>query len=235
MSDSYLKEVSELQPKVLKELTAYFAMLPGIGVKTATRLAYYMILNFPDAEKKQLGDLISNLSRNYKVCSFCNVISNTDPCPVCADIKRDHSRILIVETSLDVYKIENTRVYNGLYYVMSEDRSGNLYTGGRVTDKTKNDYQDFISKDKVEHFIRRICNLVSKLQKAQKLEIIFGLPVNMNSQGILHTIKDKLFKKCKDKVKVTRLAVGLSVGADIEFVDPHTLSLAIQKRQDIDG
>ena len=221
---------TDLQPCVLKELTAYLAMLPGIGVKTATRLAYHLILDFPETEKQQLGNLIANLSKNYKVCSFCNVISNTNPCPVCADTSRDNTRILLLASSLDVYKVEKTCVYNGLYYVLTETSKTNSYANS--LDKDESDI--FIKKDRLKHLLKRICFLTDKLKNGEVLEIIFGLPVDVNSQGILHTIKEEVSKKCTKKVKITRLAVGLSIGADIEFVDAHTLGLAIKERQEIE-
>ncbi len=226
MTTDTLIDNTNLVPQVLKQLTAYFAMLPGIGRKTATRLAYYMILNFPESEQKQLGELIKTISKNIKKCSFCNVVSDTDPCSVCANTTRDNLVLLVVESSLDVYKIEQIGGYKGIYYVLEDD------TEYKTQMKSK-DYE-YVDRTIIKKLTRRVCNLVKQLKKGQKLEVIFGLPIDIKNQGIINLLKDKLIEKCGEKIKFSRLAVGMSIGADIDFVDPHTLLSAISNRQHLE-
>ncbi len=213
---------SSLKPQVLQKLTAYLALLPGIGMKTANRLAFFIATEFPQQELKNFSALLASLKNNLKYCSFCNVLTDTNPCSICASQSRNNSKLLLVASSLDVYKIEETKIYDGLYYVLS------LPNLKEVWDDNVN--SEFLPKDLKNHFIKRVCNLI-KMLKGRKLEVIFGLPVELKNQGIYFTIKELLINKCSNKVVLSKLAVGLSIGADIEFADPQTLALAINNRQ----
>src|SRR3989442_243377 len=104
-------------PKSVASLIEAFESLPGIGPKTAARLTYYL-LHAPDGLSERLADSARDLKKNTKVCSICQNITETDPCEICASEERDQSIICVVEDPLDVWSIEKSRSFNGLYHVL---------------------------------------------------------------------------------------------------------------------
>jgi len=104
-------------PKALTNLIESFEKLPGIGPKTAQRLTYYL-LHVPQVELDSFSEALSNLKKNTVLCSICKNVSEADPCDICTDIRRDKSKILVVEQPLDVLAFEKTGKYEGIYHVL---------------------------------------------------------------------------------------------------------------------
>ena len=211
---------SSVAPDVLIRLAAFLSQIPGIGPKSATRFAMHL-LQWPSELLQEFGQTIANIPKSVTRCSFCNVISQTDPCSICADMQRDMSHILIVGNSLDVYKIEDLGLYKGLYFVLDVEDNG-VFNIDKQEDKQL-----------VKKLTQRVCALTSKLRKP--IEITFGIGMSMQTQALMLEIKQRLLEKCKKyPPKFYRLAIGLSAGAGIDFADAYTLKTAIINKQPVE-
>ena len=193
--------------RAVTSLIEAFERLPGIGPKTAARLAYYL-LHVPQAELDRFAGAVSDLKRNTKECSVCHNISETDPCDVCGDRERDKRVICVVEQPLDVLAIERGDGYKGVYHVLHG-----------VIDPLHNIGPDEI---KIKELIDRIQDSRLKIQ-----EVILALNPNMEGEATCLYLK-RLLKG----VKVTRLAHGLPIGGDIEYADDRTLAHAMEGRRE---
>lgn len=190
--------------EALEQLIDEFAKLPGIGRKTAQRLALY-ILKRPREEVVSMARALVNVKDRIGTCSTCCNITEHDPCPICASAKRDRTLICVVEEPSDVLALEKTNDYRGLYHVL----------GGSLSPL------DGIGPEelKVRELLPRITPEVS--------EVI--LAMNPNVEGEATTIYlTKLLKPLG--VRVTRIARGIPVGGDLEFTDEATLSRALEGR-----
>lgn len=190
-----------LLPKALSKLIESFGRLPGIGPKTATRLAFYL-LHVPEEELVEFAKHLSELKANTVLCSICKNIAEVDPCAICSNPSRDRSMICVVEQPTDVLAIERTGKYNGVYHVLH----------GSI------DPLNNIGPDEL---------YIDDLLKRKADEIILATNPNMEGEATAMYI----YKKISHKVKVTRLAHGLPVGADIEYADEVTLSRALEGRR----
>jgi len=189
----------------LEQLAEHFAQLPGIGRKTAHRLAFY-VLKMPQEEVEALANALLTVKEKIQYCSICSNITETDPCPICADAKRDRTLICVVEEPNDVLAIEKTNDFHGLYHVL----------GGALSPL------DGIGPDDL-----KIKELLHRLSESSVAEIILAL--NPNVEGEATTLYlSKLLKPFG--IKVTRIARGLPVGSDLEFADEATLSRALEGR-----
>ncbi|HOV99255.1 MAG TPA: recombination mediator RecR [Bacteroidota bacterium] len=189
----------------LEQLAEHFAQLPGIGRKTAHRLAFY-VLKMPQEEVEALANALLTVKEKIHYCSVCSNITETDPCPICADAKRDRALICVVEEPNDVLAIEKTNDFHGLYHVL----------GGALSPL------DGIGPDDL-----KIKELLHRLSESSVEEIILAL--NPNVEGEATTLYlSKLLKPFG--IKVTRIARGLPVGSDLEFADEATLSRALEGR-----
>ncbi|MBP8976514.1 MAG: recombination protein RecR [Bacteroidetes bacterium] len=189
----------------LEQLAEHFAQLPGIGRKTAHRLAFY-VLKMPQEEVEALANALLSVKEKIQYCSVCSNITETDPCPICADAKRDRTLICVVEEPNDVLAIEKTNDFHGLYHVL----------GGALSPL------DGIGPDDL-----KIKELLHRLSESSVAEIILAL--NPNVEGEATTLYlSKLLKPFG--IKVTRIARGLPVGSDLEFADEATLSRALEGR-----
>jgi recombination protein RecR len=189
----------------LEQLAEHFAQLPGIGRKTAHRLAFY-VLKMPQEEVEALANALLTVKEKIQYCSVCSNITETDPCPICADAKRDRTLICVVEEPNDVLAIEKTNDFHGLYHVL----------GGALSPL------DGIGPDDL-----KIKELLHRLSESSVAEIILAL--NPNVEGEATTLYlSKLLKPFG--IKVTRIARGLPVGSDLEFADEATLSRALEGR-----
>ncbi|MGB2869867.1 MAG: recombination mediator RecR [Bacteroidota bacterium] len=189
----------------IEQLAEQFSRLPGIGRKTAHRLALY-VLKMNREEVVTLARALVNVKDKVRYCSVCSNITESDPCPICSSTKRERSFICVVEEPNDVLAIEKTNEFKGLYHVL----------GGALSPL------DGVGPDDL-----RIKELLRRVSTAATAEVILAL--NPNVEGEATTLYlSKLLKPLE--VKVTRIARGLPVGSDLEFADEATLSRAIEGR-----
>ena len=188
----------------VEQLVEEFAQLPGIGKKTAQRLALY-VLKMPKEKVAVFAQALINIKERVRYCSVCSNITESDPCNICSGTKRNRRVICVVEEPNDVMALEKTNEFNGVYHVL----------GGALSPL------DNIGPDdlKVKELLSRITGDID--------EII--LAMNPNVEGETTTIYlSRLLKPLK--VNVTRIARGLPIGSDLEFADEATLSRALEGR-----
>ena len=197
--------------RAINSLIEAFERLPGIGPKSAARLTYYL-LHVPQSELDRFSDAIGNLKRGTKECSECHNISEFDPCDICADGSRDKSIICVVEQPLDVLAIERGDGYTGVYHVLHG-----------VIDPLHN-----IGPDEI-----RIAELINRVQDSRfkVQEVILALNPNMEGESTCMYV-NKMLKAQSPMLKITRLAHGLPMGADIEYADDQTLTHAMEGRRE---
>ncbi len=200
-----------LLPKALSRLIESFERLPGIGPKTAQRLAFYL-LHVPNEELERFAEHLRALKASTVLCSLCKNVVEEDPCTICSDPSRDQSMVCVVEQPTDMLSIEKTGKYKGLYHVLH----------GAI-DPLNNIGPDEIY---IEDLVRRTKDLGQKLK-----EIILATNPNMEGEATAMYVTNKL-KTQNSKVKTTRLAHGLPVGADIEYADEVTLTRALEGRRE---
>jgi recombination protein RecR len=190
--------------EALQQLIDEFARLPGIGRKTAQRLALF-VLKQPRDEVVRMAKALVNVKDKTRTCSICCNITEIDPCTICASPKRDRSVICVVEEPNDVLALEKTNDFRGLYHVL----------GGSLSPL------DGIGPDEL-----KIKELLARIE-GEVTEVI--LAMNPNVEGEATTLYlGRLLKPLG--VKVTRIARGLPVGGDLEFADEATLSRALEGR-----
>ena len=195
-----------LLPKAISKLIESFERLPGIGPKTAQRLAFYL-LHVPQEELDGFAKNLTNLKANTVICSICKNVAEGDPCDICKTPSRDQSMICVVEQPTDVLSIERTGKFNGLYHVLH----------GAI------DPLNNIGPD--ELFID---DLLKRLKTPKRPnELILATNPNMEGEATAMYLQKQIPKG----VSVTRLAHGLPVGADIEYADEVTLSRALEGRR----
>lgn len=192
----------------LVELAEQFAKLPGIGMKTAQRLAFF-VMGMTDAEAKQFADAIIKAHSTVHCCEVCQNLTDKDVCPVCSDVTRDHSLICVVESPKDITAFERTKEYNGVYHVLH----------GLISPI------DNVTPDKL-----KIKELLARVSGDAVKEIIMATNPTVEGEATAMYIS-KLLKPLG--VKVTRLAFGLPVGAILEYADEVTLFKALENRNEI--
>jgi recombination protein RecR len=190
------------------ELIEELSKLPGIGRKTAQRLAFH-IINKSDEEALKLANAIVKAKKNTKYCSICCNLTDVDPCTSCSNKKRDRTVICVVEDPRDVMAIERTREYSGMYHVLH----GNISP------------MDGIGPEDI-----KVKELLLRLQGTEVEEIILATNPTIEGEATAMYIS-KLVKPMK--IKVTRLAYGIPVGGDLEYADEVTLSKAIEGRREL--
>jgi len=194
-------------PASVTRLIDEFSRLPGIGPKSAARLTYYL-LRAPDEHSLALAEALKDLKATTRYCSVCYNITEQDPCPVCADEKRDRTLICVVEEPLDVVAFERTESYRGLYHVLH----------GAINPI------EGIGPDQL-----RIKELVERVENGAVREVIMATNVGLEGDATAMYIHRRL----AGKVRLTRLARGLPVGADLEYADSVTLSGALDGRREM--
>jgi recombination protein RecR len=199
-----MQGTSEILEQAIEQLT----MLPGTGRKSARRMALFL-LKQPEDKVFRLSKALADLKKSITRCSVCGVISDHDPCSICNSAKRDGHKICVVEESQDVFLIEKTNEFRGKYHVL----------GGVISPL------DNIGPDDV-----RISELLERIQdETQPIEEII-LAVNPDSEGEATAYYiNKLLNPFED-VKVTRIAYGVPMGSELEFIDEATLSRAFAAR-----
>ena len=195
-------------PKAVSRLIDAFGRLPGIGPKTASRLTYHLLRGGQE-DAALLAEALSDLHHQTVLCSTCCNISEEDPCATCADSRRDQETICVVEEPLDVVAIDNTGRYKGLYHVLH----------GHISPMEK------IGPDEL-----RIRELLRRLEDGAVREVI--LATNPTMEGDATAIYlSRLIQPLG--VRVTRLALGLPRGGDVEYADKVTLAEAIAGRREL--
>ena len=198
-------DIHNFSSKLLEDAVDEFAKLPGIGKKTAFRLVLHL-LNQEEEEVRRFGNTIIKLREEIKRCSSCNVISDTELCPICSDPRRDSSSVCVVENSRDVIAIENTQQFHGVYHVL----------GGIIS-----------PMDGIGPSDLNIENLHNKIASNSVEEIILALSTTMEGD----TTNFYLYKRFKEfPVKISTIARGISIGDDLEFADELTLGRSILHR-----
>lgn len=195
-------------PEPIARLIASYMNLPGIGQKTATRLAFYTI-DMKDEVVSEFAKSLLSVKRDLQFCSICGNITEEDPCEICADKSRDRSTILVVEEPKDVMAMEKMREYHGLYHVLHGVLSPMEGTG-----------PDDIN----------IASLIQRLHDETVKEVIIATNATTEGEATAMYLS-RLIKPAG--IKVTRLAHGLAVGSDIEYADEVTLLKAVEGRREI--
>lgn len=197
-------------PKSIQNLINEFSKLPGIGPKSASRLAFYL-LKQPALDLQSFGAAIVNLQKNIAYCSRCFNMDETDPCSICADSKRNQSLICVVEDALDLQAMEQIPGYRGVYHVL----------GGVISPL------DGIGPENL-----KIAELLSRLAEPAAKEIVLATNPSLEGEATAMYISKQLKSPAFTHVKVTRIARGLPTGADLEYADESTLSKALEGRQE---
>lgn len=192
-------------PASLENLIDHFAALPGIGRKSAQRLAFH-ILDLPDADAKAFADSITEAKRNIHFCEICQNMTENDICSICASDRRDHSVICVVSDAKDLLSIERGNEYNGVYHVLHGVLSPMSHVG----------------PDDI-----KIRELLVRAAEDEVQEVIMA--TNPDTEGEATALYiSKLLKPFN--IKVTRLAYGIPVGSNLEFADEATLCRAMEGR-----
>ncbi len=195
---------------LIDEVTREVARLPGIGPKTATRLVYHL-LRVPAAEAHRLARAIEELVDRVRPCSVCGNLSEGDLCPICSDPGRDSSLLCVVESAFDVRSIEGTGEYRGAFHVL----------GGRLSPL------DGVGPDEL-----RIASLLNRVQggEGEVREVILATNPSVEGEATAIYLEGILRPS---GVRVTRLARGIPMGSDLEYVDGSTLAEALAGRREM--
>jgi recombination protein RecR len=196
----------EFDSTLLENCVTEISRLPGIGRKSALRLALHLLRQEP-ATANALGNAIIDMRKGITYCKVCHNISETEVCPICADQRRDRSTICVVESVKDVMILENTGQYSGLYHVL----------GGIISP------MDGISPDQLE-----IDSLVMRVATGDIKEVILALGATMEGDTTGYYLYRRLAPY--PDVKITQLARGVALGNEIEYTDELTLGRSLQNR-----
>ncbi len=194
-------------PKAVANLIDALEALPGIGPKTAARLTYYL-LHAPDSLSEKLSQSVSELKARTKICSVCQNITESDPCDICSDPERDQSIICVVEDPLDVWAIEKSGSFSGLYHVLHG-----------VIAPLEN-----IGPEEL-----RMRQLLPRLQDSKVKEVILATNPSMEGEATAMYIQRLIGPL---KIKTTRIARGIPIGAELEYADEVTVRRAFEGRKD---
>lgn len=193
------------EPVFLESLISYFEKLPGVGKKTATRYAYYVVEKLNDDQVSEFASALVETKKTIKHCESCGMLTNKDVCDICSSTFRNKNQIMVVKDTKDVVAIEKTNQYNGLYHVL----------GGLITPL------EGLGPDELN-----IRSLEQRI-KDETEEIILATP--FTPQGEMTAIYlEKIYKD--SDVKISRIGYGLPAGGDIEYVDELTLKRALDAR-----
>jgi len=195
-------------PKVLENLIAKLIRFPGIGRRSAERIAFY-ILNSPHQEAKELSESILKIKHNLGLCKLCNNLSEADTCNICQDARRHKDIICVVEEPKDVLAVEKTANFNGVYHVLM----GSIAPlEGRGPDDLK------------------IKELLNRIKSESIKEVIIATDSDTEGEATALYLT-KLIKPLG--VKISRIGVGIPVGSNLEYIDSSTLSKALESRREV--
>lgn len=197
-----------MYPNVIKKLIENFKDFPGIGDKSAERLAFSLI-NFDDTKLQEFSDNIIEVKNKIVRCKICGSICENDVCNICENVSRNHKVIFVVEKPKDIFLFEKLGVFNGVYHVL----------GGLISPL------DGINPEDIN-----IDNLINRIDESNVEEIILALKPSIEGETTMQYIK-KILESYK--IKVTKIATGIPMGTDIEYIDTMTLEMALEERKDI--
>lgn len=192
---------------VVENLIAQLSRLPGIGTRTAQRLAFHL-LRVPEEEALALAAAIREVKERISFCTECGNLTEEELCVICLDTRRDRSLVCVVEQPADVLSVERTHEYRGVYHVL----------GGALS-----------PLDGVDPQHLKIDELLARVQRNGVEEVVLATNPNMTGEATAAYIADRL----RDRTRVTRLASGLPVGGDLEYADEVTLGRALAGRRDM--
>jgi recombination protein RecR len=195
-----------LSPAV-DNLVAQLTRLPGVGTRTAHRLAFHL-LRVPKDEAAALAAAIGEVKERVRFCSECGNLTEEERCDICRDERRDRTLVCVVEQPADLVSLERTHEYRGLYHVL----------GGSLS-----------PIDGVEPEHLRIDELIGRVERNGIQEVVLATNPNMTGEATAAYLADRL----RGRVRVTRLASGLPVGGDLEYADEVTLGRALSGRRDM--
>jgi recombination protein RecR len=195
-----------LSPAV-ENLVAQLTRLPGVGTRTAHRLAFHL-LRVPNDEAQALAAAIGDVKDRVRFCAECGNLTEEERCEICRDERRDRSLVCVVEQPADLVSLERTHEYRGLYHVL----------GGSLS-----------PIDGVEPEHLRIDELMGRVERNGIQEVVLATNPNMTGEATAAYLADRL----RGRVRVTRLASGLPVGGDLEYADEVTLGRALSGRREM--
>ena len=191
----------------VENLVSQLTRLPGVGTRTAQRLAFHL-LRVPKDEAAALAGAIADVKERVRFCSECGNLTEEDVCDICRDARRDRAVVCVVEQPADLISVERTHEYRGLYHVL----------GGALS-----------PIDGVEPEHLRIGELLQRVERNGIQEVVLATNPNMTGEATAAYLADRL----RGRVRVTRLASGLPVGGDLEYADEVTLGRALSGRREM--
>ncbi len=191
----------------VENLVSQLTRLPGVGTRTAQRLAFHL-LRVPKDEAAALAGAIAEVKERVRFCSECGNLTEEDVCDICQDARRDRAVVCVVEQPADLISVERTHEYRGLYHVL----------GGALS-----------PIDGVEPEHLRIGELLQRVERNGIQEVVLATNPNMTGEATAAYLADRL----RGRVRVTRLASGLPVGGDLEYADEVTLGRALSGRREM--
>ena len=207
--------MSKSNPPVLDELIERLAKLPGLGRKSATRLALFF-LRSAEEDVRALADALVEVKEKIRFCSLCHNFTDEDPCPRCSDPRRDRSAICVVETPADLLALDASGFFNGLYHVL----------GGALAPLSGVGPDDL----KIDELLARVEESGQSEDNPRIREIL--LATGSSPEG--ETTATYLAERLKEQgVRVTRLARGIPIGVDLEYVDGATLRQSLEFRREV--
>jgi len=192
----------------IEQLIAYLSKLPGLGPRSARRAALY-ILKRRDTLLLPLSNALSNAEKAIGECEVCGNLDSTSPCTICSDEKRDHNTLCIVEEVVDLWAIERSGAFNGYYHVL----------GGLLSPL------DGIGPEDLN-----ISSIIDRIIGNKKIEVILAMSATVDGQTTAHYVADML---ADHMVNITRLAHGVPVGGELDYLDDGTLTAALNSRREI--
>ncbi|MCL7487480.1 MAG: recombination mediator RecR [Desulfobulbaceae bacterium] len=198
----------QVVPPALERLIKDLARLPGIGQKTATRLALF-ILRRPSSEAGSLAESLAALHGSIKLCGGCFAFSESDPCSICGDARRNRRTVCVVEEPGDLMSIEKTGAFKGVYHILHGVLSPMDGIGPR------------------EIKVQELCE---RIEKGDVEEVLIATSSTVPGEATASFLMDRLRKY---PVRLTRLACGIPMGMDIKYADEHTLARAIESRRTV--
>ncbi len=195
-------------PDSINALIAALAKLPGVGPRSAERLALHLV-QADSAAVKQLADTILEVREKIQFCTTCGALTEQSPCPLCTDSRRDASLLCVVERAVDILSIEKSGTYRGRFHVL----------GGTIS-----------PLDGVEPEDLRIAGLEKRLTQEPVKEVVIALSMNVEGDATSYYLAKRL---ARPGLKISRIAYGLPAGSGLEFADELTLSRALEGRREM--
>ena len=203
-----MNENSQPTAEPINRLISEFNKLPGIGPKSAQRIAFYL-LRASEENARDLADAVLSVKSQITLCSSCFNVTDSNPCRICSSLERDRTKICIVEQPQDILALEHTRVYTGLYHVLH----------GAISPTEGVGTEDI-----------RVRELLDRLRDDTIEEVILATNTNMEGQQTAMYLQHVISNL---DIKVTRLAMGLPFGTELEYADDVTLTRALEGRQEL--